>query len=92
MRGFSVAVLCVLFIVFCVVLFMMCCEVAVNMMVSFENLTTSIFEGYNVTGDARRLYHDVVLVPLKNFVNLMFLLMFLALFICIVVVLIEVMH
>jgi hypothetical protein len=96
MRGFSVIVLCVLFAVFGVVsvmfLVMTYYEFTVDILVSFENLTTSIFEEYNVTGDSRRLYNDVVLVSLKGFVNLMFLLIVLALFICLILVLIEVMH
>jgi hypothetical protein len=94
MRGFNAIVLCVLFAVFGVVsvmfLVMTYYEFTVDVLVSFENLTTSIFEEYNVTGDARRLYNDVVLVSLKGFVNLMFLLIVLALFICLILVLIEV--
>jgi len=56
----------------------------------FENMTSNIFNQYNVSSEMRSLYWNRIVEPVKGIMNFVFYMLFLTLIICILVILVEV--
>jgi hypothetical protein len=55
-----------------------------------ENMTSNIFNQYNVSSEMRSLYWNGIVEPVKGMTNFTFYMLFLTLIICILVILVEV--
>jgi len=56
----------------------------------FENITSNLFNQYNVSNEMKNMYWDKIVEPVKGMINFTFYLLFLTLIICILVILVEV--
>jgi hypothetical protein len=56
----------------------------------FENITSNIFNQYNVSNEMRSLYWNRIVEPVKGMMNFVFYMLFLTLIICVLVILVEV--
>jgi hypothetical protein len=56
----------------------------------FENMTSNIFNQYNVSSEMRSLYWNRIVEPMKEMIGFTFYMLFLTLIICILVILVEV--
>ena len=64
---------------------------SMNTLSMFENMTSDLFSKYNVPNEMRDYYNSVVVTPIKNMVNLTFILLSITLILCILILIVETM-
>jgi hypothetical protein len=58
-------------------------------LIVFENMTSDLFNRYNVSNEMRDYYNSVVIAPVKNMINFTFLLLAITLILCILILIVE---
>jgi beta-lactamase regulating signal transducer with metallopeptidase domain len=64
---------------------------SMNTLNMFENMTSDLFSKYNVSNEMRDYYNSIVITPIKNMVNLTFILLSIILILCILILIVEAM-
>ena len=64
---------------------------SMNTLNMFENMTSDLFGKYNVPNKMRDYYNSVVVTPIKNMVNLTFILLSIILILCVLILIVEAM-
>jgi len=64
---------------------------SMNTLSVFENMTSDLFSKYNVSNEMRDYYNSIVITPIKNMVNLTFILLSIILILCILILIVEAM-
>jgi len=79
---------CVLAAIICVLMGITYYDVSDKLIV-FENMTSDLFNRYNVSNEMRDYYNSVVIAPVKNMINFTFLLLAITLILCILILIVE---
>jgi hypothetical protein len=64
---------------------------SMNTLSVFENMTSNLFSKYNVPNEMRDYYNSIVVTPIKNMVNLTFILLSIILILCVLILVVEAM-
>jgi hypothetical protein len=56
----------------------------------FGNMTSNLFNQYNVSNEMRSLYWNRIVEPMKEMIGFTFYMLFLTLIICVLIILVEV--
>jgi hypothetical protein len=60
-------------------------------LIVFENMTSDLFNRYNVSNEMRDYYNSIVIAPVKSMINFTFLLLAITLILCMLIVMVEAM-